>query len=178
MTEFMNIGLDHFIGEDAGEVRLDGAALPGVLQRMDIRGRLKVDKAEGLTGGGKSQPLGFQAATIFIELILPSDAGGAFFGGSSTCYDKLGELNGVFTAVDVTTSAKLHRISNSHANARGIEEVWFMGLDSEEAHNDTITARITLEQKEPPDFAAMRTGQLTAIQNESDSYFVEDSDAP
>ncbi|MBW7997529.1 MAG: hypothetical protein FVQ81_13325 [Candidatus Glassbacteria bacterium] len=176
VPNFLRVGLDHFIGEDEGEIRLDGTPLPGILQRMSIRGRLKTDQATLLFGGEKTQPLGFQAATVFIELALPSE-GGFLPGSESTCYDKLAELNAVFTEVDADINAKLHRISNAQINARGIDQVWFSELESSEAHRDVITARLVLTQKEPPDFKALRREQA-AIETELDEIIVEDDDAP
>lgn len=165
VPNFLRVGLDHFNGEDAGEIRLDGKPLPGFLQRMTIRGKLKTDRASVLFGSEKEQPLGFQAAVIHIELALPSDGGflGPALGGAvSTSYDKLAALQGVFAEVDTDVNAKLHRITNAHVNARGIREVWFTELSSEEGHNDVITARITLTQKEPPDFKQLRGQQAQA----------------
>ena len=155
MPNFLRIGLDHFIGEDAGEIRLGGQLLPGVMQAMQVRGALKTDRASSLFGGDTDQPLGFKAAVIFIELTLPSDGGflGSALGGSvSTCYDKLKELRRKYTEVDDDLNAKLHDITSIHADAYGIRQVWFSALDSSEAHGDTITARLRLTQKSPPDF--------------------------
>ena len=118
MPNFLRVGFDHFIGADAGEIKLNGNLLPGFLQRLSVRAKLKTDRAGTIFGGAKEQPLGFQAAVLHIELALPSDAGGSFFGGESTCYDKLAELEAVFAAVDGDVNAKLHTISNAHANAQ------------------------------------------------------------
>ena len=159
IPNFLRVGLDHFIGEDAGEIRLDGRLLPGVLQGLQIRGALKTDRAGSLFGGDTDQPLGFKAAVMFAQLTLPSDGGflGPALGGSvSTCYDKLKELRRIFTEVDDDINAKPHAISNIHAEAFGIRQVWFSELDSTEADGDTITARLRLTQKSPPDFEQLR----------------------
>lgn len=182
MPNFLRIGLDHFIGEDAGEIRLDGRLLPGVMQGMQIRGGLKTDRASTLFGGDSDQPLGFKAAVIFVDITLPSDGGffGPALGGSvSTCYDKLKELRRIYEEVDNDLNAKLHDIINVHAEAYGIKQVWFSELDSSEGHGDTITARLRLTQKVPPNFEKLRQ-QRTVLESDlaTDGIDLADEDAP
>ena len=157
VPNFARIGLDHFIGEDAGEIRLDRDSLPGILQRMTIRAKLRLDTAGSLFGEEKKQPTGFTGARVFVTLALPS--GGSFLGpalGGSveTCYDLLEALNEWFRAVDGDGNAKIWQISNAQISARGIKEVWFSTLESSEAHRDVIIASLEFTEPDPPKFGA------------------------
>ena len=184
VPNFLRVGLDHFQGEDTGEIRLDGEPLPGLLQRMSIRGRLKLDQSELMASLGistTSQPLGFQAAVIHIELALPSDGGflGPMLGGTvSTSYDKLEALEARFAEVDGDVNAKVRRISNRHVNARGIGEVWFTELSSQEGQDDVIIARIVLTQRYSPDFKARRRALAVEESGLVESGALLDEDSP
>ena len=170
---FSTLGLDHLIGEDAGELRLDGVLLPGILQRMSIGGVLHVDRARMVSGAMRSQPIGFEVPTVRLTLALTSDPPGFFSGATqvanliasgslsdaeaeNTCYGKAGLLERLHRAVGLDGNPIARRISNPHVNQRGIAEVWFTGLITSEAHGDVIMADVEFEQVEGPSFDDMR----------------------
>jgi hypothetical protein len=162
-----HLGLDHFIGADAGEVRLNGDLLPGLLQSMSIRSAMRTDSAQFVSGAQRTQPMGFEPATVRLLLELTSEpssffsiadqvsaltGGAAQAGPDNTCYGKAKALSLLHTAVDFSGNPVQYRLTNRHTLARAIREVWFTGFETSEGHEDTVTATLEFTQIESPSF--------------------------
>lgn len=120
----------HVITEDVGRMKLDGRLLPGVPERLEVQGEVRVDREQiaGQSGSAK-QPLGFEDAEITLVLRLPTD-------DQSTCYDKIAELASIFRSVDSMARPHVFRIVNKHVAAWGIGDVVFAGLKTAEDNED------------------------------------------
>ncbi len=132
-----------------GEVRLNGAALPGILVRQSIAGQVRLDRVEqdGLSGKTKI-PMGWEDAGLTLDLELLTD-------DESDCYDKLAAINRIFKGSDNGSNPRIYAVTGRHARARGIDKVVFGALDSEEDDQaDTIRASLAFAEYEPAIVAA------------------------
>jgi hypothetical protein len=162
-----HLGLDHFIGADAGEVRLNGKLLPGLLQSMTIRSAMRTDGAQFVSGAQRTQPMGFEPAAVRLVLELTSEPSSfvaigdqvaamlgkpAAGGADDTCYGKVKTLSLLHTAVDAFGAPVQYRLTNKHTLARAIREVWFTGFETAEGNEDTVMATLEFTQVESPSF--------------------------
>jgi len=68
---------------------------------------------------------------------------------TSTCYDKLKIIDGLFKGK--TAHPKVYEVTGRHLSARGIRQVVFDSLSSDESdQDDTIQATITFIEHNPP----------------------------
>lgn len=128
-----------------GEVKLDGADVPGILERLTIGCEVVFDEAEqdGMSGTTKT-PMGWEDATITLVMVLVSEE-------DSTCYDKLSELNQTFKGYDNGANPKVFTVANPHVSARGIDHVVFKRLESsEDNERDIIVATLSFSEHNPP----------------------------
>lgn len=137
--------VDGYLRFEDGEVRLGGGIVPGVLVSKAVSAAVRFDQAEhdGLSGKAKV-PLGWEDADITLVVDLLSDDTG-------DCYDKLAEINRTFKGADNGANPKVYTVTNRHARARGIDQVVFSGLDSEEDdQSDVIRATLKFVEHRPP----------------------------
>lgn len=133
-----------FLTFEDGLVSLGGTQVPGIFVKCSVRGQVTYDEAEqdGLSGKVKT-PTGFDDADVRITLDLLSEDG-------TTCYEKLTELNALFTGLDSGGNPQVYAVVNSHLLARNINEVVFEGLRSvENDRNDIIRATLTFKEHRP-----------------------------
>lgn len=129
------------ITDDFGQIKVGDTLLPGILQKIEVEGSVRIDDMEvpGSSGSSK-QPQGFEDAIIYIELLLPTD-------DATTCYDKLQTLVGIFKKVDKYAKPYIYRIVNKHTQVWNIKEVVFKNCRTTE-DNITDSIKATLEFKE------------------------------
>jgi hypothetical protein len=130
---------------DQGEVVLGGKRIDGILKSMSVGGAVRFDESQQDGASGKVKvPLGWNDADITITLELLTDDGG-------TCYDRLSRLSAVFKGYDNKSNPKIYNVRNAHLLARGVHQVVFSGLDSDESDaEDVITAKLTFVEHNPP----------------------------
>ena len=136
---------DGILTFEHGEVTLAGKLVPGILKSQSIGCSVRFDEAEqdGVSGKVKT-PLGWDDSDISLTLDLLTDE-------ESNCYEKLAALNAVFKGHDNGGNPKVYEISNPHIIARGVHQVVFAGLDSEESDgDDIISASLKFTEHEPP----------------------------
>ena len=135
---------DGYLTFDDGRVQLGDDYVDGVLKSMNIRGEVRFDEVEQEGLSGKTRvPCGWEDAAIVLVVELLSDA-------DSTCYEKLEELNALFKNYDRSIDPLVYDIRNAHANARGVWEVYFSGLESNETdEEDVIQATLAFTETAP-----------------------------
>jgi hypothetical protein len=129
---------------DDGTITLDREEITAILTRMQIRGSVVFDKAsvDSLSGSNKT-PMGFSDADITVSMVILSD-------DAATCYERLRQLNQIFSSVDDLANPKVYTIFNSHCAARNINRVVFSALDSNETdQEDTIDVSLSFVEYEP-----------------------------
>ena len=120
-----------------GEVWLGGELVPGILRRCSVLGQVKFDEADPDQLSGKvKHPMGWDDSVITLDIELVSE--NPLQGDTTTCYEKLGNLNSIFKGEDETVDPMVYSIDNPHALARGIYQVVFSGLESRETDQDDI----------------------------------------
>ena len=130
---------------DDGIVSLGGAELPGLLASLTVSGEVRFDEAKTDGQSGKKKtPMGYEDATVNIDLELLTD-------DSGTCYDKLTTISRQFKDVNPRAAPKIVGVVNRHLRARNINQVVFSGLSSRETNrDDTIMASLTFTEHIPP----------------------------
>jgi hypothetical protein len=129
-----------------GVVKIDGQELPGILDDLDVDGRVKFDE-QNVDGqsGKKRTPMGWEDTEVSLRLCLTTEDDGP------DCYDKLTEINGIFRAMDGNANPKVYTVDNRHLLARGVGELIFSGLSSSERdRDDTVTAYLSFVENNPP----------------------------
>jgi len=124
----------------AGIIKIDGAPLPGYLQRLRVGANIIIDELpiQDLDGHLKL-PAGFDEGNIEIILRLVGENG-------SSPYDLAGALQGIFRKTE-QSKPQIHAISNVHVNARQISSVLIKQLETEETNeDDTLLATLWLEE--------------------------------
>ena len=137
--------MDGCLSFSDGEVRLDSQLLPGLFESLSIGSEVVFDEAEedGKSGTTKT-PMGWNDADLTLNLALLTDQ-------SSSCYDKLAALNGVFKGYDNGGNPKVLTVNNPHMAARGIDQVVFKRLSSKEDNQtDKIVATLAFCEHNPP----------------------------
>jgi len=136
--------MDGLLKFENGLIRLGSRSVPGILKRLTVRGEVQFDSFPQDQKSGKAKtPMGWTDSIITIVVDLMTD--------SSTCYDKLEELNALFKGYDNGVNPKVFTVGNSHIAARGIDMVVFSSLESvENDEEDTIQATIRLTEHNPP----------------------------
>lgn len=132
---------DGYLVFEDGELYLDGERIDGILTRSNVSQDVRYDEAEqdGLSGKVKT-PMGWEDAVIRFDLDLTSD-------GSATCYDRLERINGIFRGADNGVNPKIYTVMNRHLRARGIDQVVFSSLSSDEDDKEDVIA-VSLSFKE------------------------------
>lgn len=139
-----------------GMVRLGDTALPGVLvsQRVTCEVRFDEQKVDGVSGKKKT-PLGWEDADVVLVLDLVSDDG-------ADCYDQLAEVNAAFRGTDRRTNPRVLEVANRHLMARGIRQVVFSRLESEERDvDDTLRVTLAFVEHRPPIVRVEEAGAKT-----------------
>ena len=129
---------------DDGTITLDREEIPAILTRMQVRGSVVFDNAsvDSLSGENKT-PMGFSDADITVSMVLLSD-------DAATCYERLRQLNQIFSSVDDLANPRICTIFNSHCAARNIHRVVFSALDSSETdQEDTIDVSLSFVEYQP-----------------------------
>lgn len=124
---------------DPGQVRLGDETLPGIPESMDIRRRLRVIDiwVQARSGRGKA-PMGWEDAEITLRLRLVDN-------GGPTPFEQVAQLERLFATPDEFGRPKVFRIVNPHTRARGVNEVIFEDLRTQEDNrDDTIRAELIL----------------------------------
>ena len=126
-----------------GIIKIDGALIPGHFERLAVGQDIIIDaiKVQDKDGHIK-QPAGYNEGTIHAEVrLIPDD------GDVNT---QLASIYSMFRKVEGQIKPDIHSISNIHANSRGIKQVLFRNLESEESiEDDSMLVKIDLEQYVP-----------------------------
>jgi len=117
-----------------GQISLGDSLIPGILTQMKIKNSVIFDNFSiDSISGTKKIPMGFSDSDISVSMDLLTD-------DDMTCYDRLAEVNRIFKAVDEDANLIIYTILNFHCAARGIQKVYFSGLNSQETDQDNIIA--------------------------------------
>jgi hypothetical protein len=176
--------IDGYLTFADGEVRLGEDLLPGILVSQTIRGAVRFDEAQadGVSGTLKT-PLGWTDAAITLNLDLVSD-------DESDCYDKLTAINRIFKGFDNGANPKIYTVTGRHLRARGIDQVVFSGLDSDEDdQTDVINVSLAFVEHIPPivdqeeqvaatDQPAGATPSVAAVDPQPDADLLHDDTNP
>lgn len=138
------MSIDGYLAFEDGVVSLGGQALPGVLISLSVEGSVRFDQAkqDGLSGTAKT-PLGWEDAAITATMDLLSDE-------TSDCYKKLAGLNRTFKGADNGANPKVYTVTGRHLRARGVDQVIFSYLESEEDdQTDTLRVRMNFTEHKP-----------------------------
>jgi len=128
---------DDYLTFADGEVRLGNKILPGEFVSLTINGDVKFDHAERDHMSGRARiPLGWEATDIRLTLDLLTDAG-------TDCYAKLEMINKLFKGADKRANPKIYKVTGRHLRSRGVRDVVFAGLQSDE-DNEIDIIRVTL----------------------------------
>lgn len=128
-----------------GQVRLNGALLPGILAELRINGKVRFDEqaVDGQSGKCKI-PQGWEDAVINLTLYLLTDETG-------TCYDKVASLSSVFQSQDGRANPHIFTVANKHLLARSVRRVVFSTFDTiESTGSDEIRASLAFVEHRPP----------------------------
>lgn len=135
---------DGYLVFEDGELYLNGARVDGIMTRSNVSQDVRYDEAEqdGLSGKVKT-PMGWEDATIRFDMDLMSDE-------TATCYERMERLNGVFRGVDNGVNPKIYTVDNRHLLARGISQVIFSSLSSDEDDlEDVIEVSLAFKEYRP-----------------------------
>lgn len=132
------------ITDDIGQVKVGDVILPGVMESLEVEGRLRVDEIEVPGRSGRSkQPQGFEDAVVTLRLRLLTD-------DESTCYDKCARIVKLFQSTDRYARPFVCRLVNRHTALWGIREVLFKELrTAEDNRDDTVRVEIVFEEYRP-----------------------------
>jgi len=160
----------HYLSFEDGLVSIGGTELPGVLTQLTVGCEVKFDEAKTDGQSGKKKtPMGYEDATINIDLELLTDDDDAQ--DANTCYDKLTVINKLFKDVGPKAAPKILTVTNRHVRARGINQVVFSGLASRETNqDDVIIVALTFVEHIPPVTTAEKrviTGEMKKEQAEA-----------
>lgn len=127
-----------------GIVTLGGEALPGILHDCSVGCEVRFDEAEMDDRSGSTRtPLGWKDGDVSLTLDLPTDDAG-------TCYRKLRAIDAVFKGYDNGGNPKVYDVVSSHLAARGVRQVVFSGLTSQETdQDDVVQCRLTFREHKP-----------------------------
>lgn len=136
---------DGYLTFDDGRIKLGPDYIDGILKSLMVRGAVRFDKAEQDNVSGTTKtPMGWEDADIILIVELLSDE-------EMTCYDRLSNLDDIFKGYDNGGNPKVYDITNSHLNARSINEVVFSGLETSETdEEDVILATLSFTENNPP----------------------------
>lgn len=132
--------------DEIGQVKLGDRILPGVYQRMEIRGRLRMDKSRVKGRSGTTRlPEGWEDAQVSLELVLCD-------GEEGTVADQVRQLVKMFQATDTKTARPfVYTIANWQLAAWGIRQVIFSELRSgDDDQTDLVPVTLTFEEWKPP----------------------------
>ncbi|MBU1002795.1 MAG: hypothetical protein KKE73_09755 [Proteobacteria bacterium] len=134
---------DGLLTFEDGVIRLGGDEIPGVLHSLSVGCEVRFDEAEQDAMSGKTRtPLGWGDAAVTVILDLLTDA--------TSCYAKLAVLNGLFKGYDNGSNPKVYDVVNPHLVARGVRQVVFSGLTSQESDSDdVIQANLKFDEHRP-----------------------------
>ncbi|CAK7024316.1 MAG: hypothetical protein DELT_02517 [Desulfovibrio sp.] len=128
-----------------GLIQLGGEELPGILTSLRVDGKVKYDeqKVDGTSGKSKT-PQGWEDHTLVISLVLTTEA-------EDDCYDKLERLTPFFKTPDSKANPQIYTIINRHIQTRGIRQVVFDRLESNEnSTTDEIRVTLGFTEHNPP----------------------------
>lgn len=128
-----------------GLIRLNGEELPGILQSLRVDGKVRYDeqKVDG-SSGKKKTPQGWEDQTVVIGLVLTTEE-------ESDCYDKLDKITPYFKKPDAKANPQIYTIINRHTQTRGIRQVLFDRLESNESSaSDEIRVTLGFTEHNPP----------------------------
>ena len=148
-----------------GNVTLGDTLLPGILVSQQIGCAVKIDTAQVEGQAKKTQtPLEWDNASISLCLDLLTDdatddsVGPQMESMGTDCYQKLFNLNRIFKGKD-DGRAQIYRVNSRHTHARGLDQVIFSGLDSDESdQDDVIRVTLTFVEYLPPKQAQQAAG--------------------
>lgn len=131
--------------DEIGQVKLGDRILPGVYQRMEIRGRLRMDRSRVKGRSGTTRlPEGWEDAQVSLELVLCD-------GEEGTVADQVRQLVGMFQATDKTARPFVYNIAHWQLAAWGIRQVIFSELRSgDDDQTDLVPVTLTFEEWRPP----------------------------
>ena len=130
---------DGLLKFDHGIISLNGVEVPGILKNQVIKGSVRFDTADpdGHSGTVRT-PLGWEDSDIVLVVELISGEQTTPYTGSESCHEKLARINRIFKGKDNGANPNVYEVSNPHANARGIHQVVFSGLQSTETDEDDV----------------------------------------
>jgi len=145
------MSIDGYLTFEDGLVKLGNDLLPGLLVQQSIRCAVRYDSANmDHMSGTKKHTKGWEDATITLTLDLlsgPDEVNGKTV--SSTCYDKLKIINNLFRGK--TVHPKVYQVTGKHLAARGIRQVVFDSLYSDECdQDDVMQVTLTFVEHLPP----------------------------
>jgi len=115
-----------------GRIFIENYELNGIIKDLNITGKIRFDSAQtDSLSGTKKTPMGWEDATISIQLELTTDE-------DSSCYEKLNNINNIFMGQDDDGNPKVLKIYNKHTQARNVDDVIFSSLESQESDIDDI----------------------------------------
>lgn len=131
--------------DEIGQVKLGDKILPGVYQRMEIRGRLRMDKSRVKGRSGTTRlPEGWEDAQVSLELLLCD-------GEEGTVADQVRQIVGLFQATDKTARPFVYTIAHWQLAAWGIRQVIFSELRAgDDSQTDLVPVTLTFEEWKPP----------------------------
>lgn len=132
------------IGDDAGQLLLDGELLPGLFDGVDVEGSLDVDQQQVPGASDTSRQVqGYKPAAIVFKFTLPTD-------DESSCFEKLELLTSRFKRTGDGAEPMIRRIVSEHTARWGIEQVIFISLrSSDDSKTDTLKAELRFEEWKP-----------------------------
>lgn len=160
---------------DAGIIEIDGSPLPGALRRLSVGHAIIIDEIQIQDKDGHlKQPAGYDEGTVEIELTLYKDKDGP------DPADQLAKIQEFFKQIEGQLKPKVHDIYNYHVWTRGIKQVLFRELRSEEDNqSDTISVTIILGEYIPLPVQLVQAIQqeqaADSVQNATDTVIPENS---
>lgn len=136
------------IDVEEGLVKIGDHFLPGIFKRLRVDGQLKIDAAETASKSGeKHQVHGWEKKEIVFEIqLIPEED------GSKNAHEKLREIEAIFKRMDEQGKPIPYRIINTHTRARGIDQVYFSAMGSEETNqNNILLAILQFREFSPPE---------------------------
>lgn len=133
------------ITHEYGEMKLGNKMIPGVFNGLAINGKVRISEKEmpGVSGKMK-QADGYEDLTMTLTIILNNDE-------SSSPYDKLAELVGMFRKMDRTAKPEVYNVVNQMTAAWGLDQILFEELKTTDPpEGDLVHATLEFVEWQSP----------------------------
>lgn len=141
---------------DDGRVALGTTEVPGILESIEVRGQLLLQRlrSSGRSGSAKV-PRGWDDADVMVRMTLAT--------GELSCWDLLRAVSALFTASDKQGKPLIYTLVNRHVNARNIDQVLFTELSSSDTNrDDTVSVTLSFIEWRPKVVKRERTASAQA----------------